>query len=204
MPTKDARVDAYIANAKPFARPILTHLRRLILKTCPEVVETVKWGMPSYDYKGILCGMAAFKEHATFGFWKHSLLIKRIEKAKKSTEAAMGSMGRITSKDELPSDTVLVKLIREAMRLNEAGIKPPRARKTGPRPELAVPDYFMAALKKNKVALAKFEAFSYSHRREYIEWITDAKRDETRQRRIATALAWISQGKPQNWKYRNK
>lgn len=204
MPAKDPRVDAYIAKAKPFAKPILTHVRRMIFKVCPDVVETIKWGMPSYEYHGILCGMAAFKAHATFGFWKHSLLIKHIDRAKKSSEDAMGSMGKILSKDDLPSDAVLTRLIREAMKLNEKGIKATRAPKSGAALKLVVPDYFMDALKKNKAALAIFEAFSYSHRKEYVEWIAGAKREETRRRRMATAIEWIAKGKPQNWKYMTK
>ncbi len=201
MPTKDPRVDAYIAKAKPYAKPILVHLRKLIFKACPDAVETIKWGMPSYEYHGILCGIAAFKEHATFGFWKHSLLVERIDKAKKSAEAAMGSMGKITAKEDLPSDALLTKLIKDAMKLNESGVKAPRAPKTGPRKALVVPDDFRAALKKNKAAEKNFDAFSYSHRKEYVEWITGAKREETRIRRIETAVVWLAEGKSQNWKY---
>ncbi len=204
MPTKDPRVDAYIAKAKPYAKPILIHLRKLIFKACPDAVETIKWGMPSYEYHGILCGMAAFKEHATFGFWKHSLLVERIDRAKKSTESAMGSMGKIASKEDLPSDALLTKLIKDAMRLNESGVKGPRAPKTGPRKALVVPVDFRAALRRNKSAQNHFDAFSYSHRKEYVEWITGAKREETRRRRIETAVAWLAEGKSQNWKYMKK
>jgi uncharacterized protein YdeI (YjbR/CyaY-like superfamily) len=200
MPKKDPRVDAYIAKAAAFAQPVLRHLRKLVHTGCPEVEETLKWSMPSFTYKGILCGMAAFKEHCTFGFWKHDLVVGAQEAPK--AEEAMGTFGRITKLSDLPSNEVLLGYIRKAVELNDAGIKrqaPPKK----PREELKIPSFLLEALKRNKKALETFEAFSYSHKKEYVEWITEAKRDETRDKRLATAITWIAQGKPRNWKYAN-
>lgn len=200
MPKKDPRVDVYIAKAAPFAQPVLKHLRALVHKGCPGVEETLKWSMPSFTYKGILCGMAAFKEHCTFGFWKHDMVVGAESEAK--AHDAMGSFGRITGVSDLPADKVLLGYIRKAAELNEAGIKKP-ARPKRDRKELQIPASLTAALRKNKKALATFEGFSYSHQKEYVEWITEAKRDETREKRLATTIAWLAEGKPRNWKYAN-
>ena len=146
----------------------------------------------------MLCGMAAFKQHATFGFWQHELVV-----GKTGEKAGMGQFGRITSLKDLPARKVLMGYIRKAVALNEAGIKPPAPTRAQPgeKRELAVPDYLVAALKNNKTAQANFENFSYSHKKEYVEWLTGAKREDTRQKRLQTALAWIAEGKSQNWKY---
>jgi uncharacterized protein YdeI (YjbR/CyaY-like superfamily) len=198
MSKKNPRIDAYIAKSAEFARPILKHLRVLVHQGCPEVEETLKWSMPSFVYKGLLCGMAAFKQHATFGFWKHELVV-----GKTADQEGMGQFGRITSLKDLPSDRILLGYIRRAVELNDAGIKAPSRKraKPGEKRELAVPDYLITALKKNKQALKNFEEFSYSHKKEYVEWLIGAKREETRQKRLSTALVWIAQGKSQNWKY---
>ena len=193
----DPRIDAYIDNAAPFAQPILRHLRELVHDACPEVEETIKWGMPHFMYKGMLCGMSSFKSHAAFGFWKGSLILG--EKSK--SEESMGQFGRITALSDLPSDAAIQKYVKAAMKLNEQGIAAPRKR--SPKPDLPLPDDFRAALEKQKV-LAVFEAGSPSHRREYIEWITEAKSNATRARRIATAVQWVGEGKSRNWKYEKK
>ena len=198
MRKTDPRIDAYIVKSAGFAQPILNHLRELVHRGCPEVEETLKWSRPSFVYKGLMCGMAAFKQHATFGFWKHELVTGRT-----GEKEGMGQFGRITSLKDLPAEKVLLGYIRKAVTLNEAAIKAPapaRA-KPGEKRELVVPDYFVAALKKNKTAQANFEKFSYSHKKEYVEWLTGAKREDTRQKRLQTALAWIAEGKSQNWKY---
>ena len=200
MPKKDPRVDAYIARSAVFAKPILKHIRRLVHAGCPEVEETIKWQFPSFMYKGLLCGMAAFKEHCTFGFWKHALIVKS---NRKEEEGGMGQFGRITSLSDFPSDKVLLGYIKEAMRLNDEGIKVPKPTQPKKRKELAVPDYLSAALKRNKKAFETFENFSYSHKKEYVEWLTKAKRDETREKRLETTIAWLAEGKPRNWKYMN-
>ena len=199
MPSTDPRIDAYIEKSADFAQPVLTHLRKLIHKACPDVVETVKWSMPSFEYKGILCGFAAFKQHATFGFWKQSLMETD---AFSNNKTAMGSFGRITSLKDLPSDKVMIGLIHQAMELNEKGIKVPK--KPAPaRKELVVPDDLKKALAKNKKAKTQFDKFSYSHRKEYVEWITEAKTEPTRNKRLDTTLEWLSEGKSRNWKYEN-
>lgn len=197
MPTTDKRIDAYIEKSADFAQPILKHLRDLIHKACPDVTETLKWSMPSFDYKGILCGFAAFKQHATFGFWKQSLMETD---AFPKNKTAMGSFGRITSLKDLPPDKVMIGLIHQAMELNEKGVKVTK-KPTAAKKELVVPDILAAALKKNKSAKAAFEKFPYSCKKEYVEWITEAKTDATRDKRLATTIEWLSEGKRRNWKY---
>ena len=201
MGRKDQRVDAYIAKAQPFARPILTHIRKAVHAACPDVEETMKWSFPHFDYKGMLCSMASFKAHCAFGFWKASLL--RDGGIPARSAEAMGQFGRLTSVSELPSEKILAALVRKAASLNDEGVKAPR-RKPAPKKPIEAPDELVAALKKNRKALAAFDAFPPSHRREYVEWIVEAKTDETRQRRIATAIEWMAEGKSRNWKYESR
>ena len=196
MGHRDPRVDAYIESAAPFAQPILTHLREVVHSACPQVEETLKWRSPSFEYKGMLCGMAAFKQHCVFGFWKHELVTGKADRA----DEAMGSFGRITSVKDLPARKLLTGYVKKAMQLNDEGIKAPR-NKTVPKSPLKVPEDLAAALKKNARARAIFDGFSPSHKREYEEWIVEAKREETRKRRLATALEWMSEGKTQAWRY---
>jgi len=194
MGKKDPRVDAYIAKAQPFARPILKHIRKAVHAGCPEVEETLKWSVPSFEYKGVMCGMAAFKEHIRFGFWKSQLL------GASAGGEGLAQHGLVKSIDDLPPENELIALVRKAAQLNEQGVKVPRA-KAVPKPPPDTPAPFAAALKKNKKAQANFDAFPPSHKREYIEWITDAKQQATRDRRIETAVEWIAEGKQRNWKY---
>jgi hypothetical protein len=197
MAQHDPRVDAYIAKSADFAKPMLQRLRDIVHEACPEVEETLKWGMPSFLYAGgILCGMAAFKQHLSFGFWKHARVMND------AGRDGMGSFGKITGPSDLPPKRELMALIRKAMRLNEQGVKTPNARKTAaPKPPPRIPDDLLAALKNNREASAAFAAFSPSQRRDYAEWIGDAKREETRLRRIAQAIEWIAEAKPRHWKY---
>jgi len=199
--SKDKRVDAYIAKSPDFAKPILTHIRDAVHAACPDVVETIKWGMPAFDYQGPMCGMAAFKAHTTFGFWKSSLVFEKNDPYVKDA-TGMSAFGKMTSTRDLPPRTALIGYIKKAAALNEAGVKVERKRT--PRPPLPVPPALAAALKKNKQAKAAFDAFPPSHRREYNEWIGDAKTDETRTERVARALQWIAEGKSRNWKYAKK
>ncbi len=199
MPKKDPRIDVYIAKSPEFAKPILAHLRELVHAACPDVEETMKWSRPHFMYKGMLCGMSSFKEHCAFGFWKGSLIVKD---GKRETDAAMGHFGRITSLTSLPANKVITGYIKSAMKLNEDGVKPPERVKKPPKP-VVVPDDLAARLKRNKKAQATFEAFSPSHKREYIEWITEAKTDATRTKRLETTIEWLAEGKPRNWKYMN-
>jgi uncharacterized protein YdeI (YjbR/CyaY-like superfamily) len=206
MAHKDPRVDAYIAKSAEFARPILEHLRAIIHKTCPDVRETMKWSFPHFEYKGILCSMAAFKRHCAFGFWKGALMKDPHGYFNPPDKEAMGHLGRIASLSDLPPDKHLTAYIKEAMELNDRGVPLPSMRKDGKKAEktIEVPDYIMKALRKNKMALKTFEAFSYSHKKEYVEWIAEAKRAETRERRIAQMIEWLKEGKARNWKYEKK
>lgn len=199
MGKTDERIDAYIARSQPFAQPILKHLRKVVHEGCPEVEETMKWSFPHFMYKGILCSMASFKEHCAFGFWKGAL----IAGAPGLGREAMGQFGRITTVKDLPGEKKLVKLVQQAAKLNEEGVKTPKVRK----PELPrraapkAPPEFLTALGRNKKAHTTYEAFSPSHKREYVEWIAEARGEDTRKRRIATAIEWMAEGKARNWKY---
>lgn len=202
---KDSRIDAYIAKAGPFAQPILKHLRRLIHKASPQIQETIKWGMPSFENNGtLLCGIAAFKRHAVFGFWKASLMKDPHKILSGENKNAMGNLGRITNLGDLPPDDVIITYIKQAVELNEKGIKKPSPSKFAKKKELKIPDYFIKALKKNSKAQKTFENFSYTNKKEYIEWITEAKTQETRMKRLETALEWMTDGKIRNWKYIKK
>lgn len=194
MARKDLRVGAYIKRAAPFARPILKHLRKIVQTGCPDVEETIRWNSPFFDHKGVICFMAAFKQHCVFGFWKGALIFGSKNKG------AMGHFWRITAVSDLPNEKELIGHVRKAAELNEAGVKKSPSRPRA-RQKINVPADLRAALQKNANARKTFEDFSYNHKKEYVDWITDAKRDETRQRRLQTAIQWLAQGKPQNWKY---
>ena len=199
MGTRDPRIDAYIADSADFAQPILTHLREVVHAACPDVEETMKWAFPHFMYKGILCSMASFKQHCAFGFWKGSLIVGQDGR---SAEEAMGQFGRITRLSDLPPKRVLAGYVKEAARLNDEGVKSPsRSAPRAKKGEAVVPDDLAGALKRNKKAQATFEGFSPSHRREYVEWIMEAKGADTRKRRIETAVEWMAEGKSRNWKY---
>lgn len=196
MPTKDARIDAYIAKAQPFAKPILRHLRAELHAACPEVEETIKWGMPHFAYHGLLAGMASFKAHVAFGFWKGSLVTGSTRQAKE----AMWDFGCITSVKQLPGKRELRALIKKAMELNESGTAPKRPRKHA-KPPLRTPADLNAALKSTTKAAAFFKSLPPSAKRDYIEWITEAKQPATRAKRLATTVEWLAEGKRRNWKY---
>jgi hypothetical protein len=204
MATRDPRIDAYIARSADFAKPILAHLRKVIHAACPEVEETLKWGLPHFMHKGILCSMASFKGHCAFGFWKEALLRDTHKALARDVEPAMGQFGKITAVSDLPAEAQLTGLVRAAVALNDRGVKLPARRKPGRDRDLKVPDYFVEALRKNKKALATFDGFSNSNKRDYVEWVIEAKGEETRKRRLDTAVAWMAAGKVRNWKYIRK
>lgn len=205
MATKEKKVDAYIAKSADFAKPILNHIRELVHKACPDVEEKMKWSMPFFDYKGeMMCSMAAFKQHAAFSFWKAALMKDPVLIENAKSETAMGHLGKITSLKDLPSDKKMTAWIKEAMMLNDKGIKVPARAKTTDKKDIPVPDYFAKALAKNKKAKQVFDNFAPSHRKEYLMWVTEAKTEETRNKRMATALEWIAEGKGKNWKYEKK
>jgi hypothetical protein len=193
----DPRIDAYIKKAQPFAQPILAHLRKVVHRAVPDVEETMKWSSPHFDYKGMFCGIAAFKEHVAFGFWKSGLMKDHLPGAGLS---AAGQFGKITSLKDLPSDQELARVLAIAKRLNDDEVKAPPMRK-GPRPALKAPADLLAALAKNKKARATFEGFPPGQQREYIAWVIEAKQAATREKRMATAIEWMADGKIRNWKY---
>jgi uncharacterized protein YdeI (YjbR/CyaY-like superfamily) len=191
---RDPRVDAYIARQADFARPILEHIRSVIHSACADVEETIKWGMPFFAHKKRpIANMAAFKAHATFGFWDSRAA------GSDSREGAMGQMGRLTRIDDLPDDKILAGYVRKAIELRAAGPAP--RQRAALRTELDMPGDLQAALDKVPAAHKAFAAFSPSARREYIEWVTEAKQPATRDRRIAQSVEWIAEGKRRNWKY---
>lgn len=195
MPILDPRIDAYIAASPAFARPILAHIRAVVHAACPDVEETIKWSRPHFQYHGMLCQMSAFKEHCALGFWKGKLLFPDAPGAD-----GMGHLGRIASIKDLPPKKALGDIVRQAMQLNDDGVKaPPRAR-AAPR-ALETPGDLLAALAANPAAQATFGNGSASFRREYVAWIVDAKAEATRTRRLAQAIEWLAEGKGRNWKY---
>jgi hypothetical protein len=198
---RDPRVDAYIMKAQPFAQPLLGHFRALVHAHCADVEEAIKWGFPAFLYNGaIMATMAAFKAHASVGFWYG----KMVTGEDSPDGPGMGSFGRITALADLPSDDALAAMIAKSITLIDAGVKPPHyAAQRPPKPEAEVPSALGAALAANAAAHAVWDAFAPGQRREYCEWIADAKRDETRAKRITEAVGWIAEGKKRNWKYEN-
>lgn len=190
----DPRVDAYIARAPDYAQPILERLRDVVHDAVPDIEEAIKWGAPAFVQKGIVCSMAAFKAHCTLRFWKEPLMLE-------AAEQSVVALKRIETADDLPPRPQLVRLIKVAAELNVRGVKPPPSAAVKARRDLETPDYMLEALRGRPGAMEAFEALSPSHRREYVEWITEAKREETRRKRLATAVQWITEGKPRNWKY---
>jgi uncharacterized protein YdeI (YjbR/CyaY-like superfamily) len=196
MPKRDPRIDTFIAKANDFAKPILTRIRDAVHSGCPAVEETLKWGQPSFTYNGkILCGMTAHKEHCHLIFWPPGKPVAK--------DGSAVDLKYLKTLSDLPSKSVLTGYVKQAAALHDATAKAPKVTKkqAAPRKALPLPRDFSDALKKNKKALKWFEDFSASHRREYIEWITEAKRAETRAKRIAQAVAWLAEGKARNWKY---
>ena len=203
MGNKDKRVDDYISKSADFAKPVLSHLRKLVHDACPNVQETIKWSFPHFDYKGMMCSMAAFKQHCAFGFWKTALMKDAKEMIEKN-DYAMGHLGKITSLNDLPTDKKITAWIKEAAKLNDDDVKLPERKRSTDKKEIEIPDAFQKALNENKTAAATFYNFSPSHKYEYLEWITGAKTDETKSRRIVTTIKQLTEGKSLNWKYAKK
>jgi uncharacterized protein YdeI (YjbR/CyaY-like superfamily) len=206
MSAKSKEIDKYIKDAKPFARPILNQLRKIIHQECPLAEEKIKWGFPAFLYNGsILCHMAAFNQHCSFGFWlgdqmkdRHRVFIKNEGKK------GMGSFGKIGATTDLPSATVIKEYLREAMKLADSGVKLKRKVPAAGKKEVLIPPDLNKMLKAKKSLYENFSKMSPSHRKEYVEWITEAKTDKTRIKRLNTAVEWISENKPRNWKYMKK
>ena len=202
MAIQNKAIDAYIAKSADFAKPILIHLRKLVQEACPEVEEKIKWGMPFFDYKGPLCNMASFKQHCSFGFWKAALMKDPVLVRTAESEVAMGHLGRITTLKDLPSDSKIKAWIKEAMKLNEIGLKVEKKKKVIDKPTV-LPDDVATLLKKNKEAFKTYQAFSEAKKREYIVWIEESKTETTRVKRTNQAIEWMAEGKSRNWKYQN-
>ena len=199
MANHDPRVDAYIAKSAEFAQPILEHLRASVHAACPEVEEGIKWGMPFFSYKAApMCMMAAFKQHCSFGFW----LSKEVTGG--SDEDGMGQFGKLATLMDLPSDRQLAAHLKKAMALNEAGVKKSRP-KAAAKPAPTLPDDLATLLAKRQHAAARkaWASFPPGAQREYVAWLAEAKTDATRQKRLATTLEWLAEGKRRNWKYEN-
>ncbi len=199
MEEYDVRTDSYIASAEDFARPVLTHLRQVVHGACPGIRETIKWGFPHFDYKGTVCSFAAFRQHCSLTFAKASLLKDEDGVLERVGRTAMGQFGQIKSLSDLPSDEILTRYILEAAELNERNVKVPRPKPV--KKTLKIPDYFIDALKEVPESLETFNGFPYSHQKEYVEWVTEAKTEATREKRLATAVEWLAEGKTRMWKY---
>lgn len=199
MPQFDDRVDAYIAKAAPFAQSILEHIRNLVHQASPLITETIKWGFPHFEYKATICSMASFKAHCAFGFWKSSLMPDPYHLFSEKN-SAMGSMGRIESLQDLPENKILIEYILQALKIDESGVKLKKVA-AQPKAPIAMPLEFELALAQNTRAKQQFEGFSASHKREYLEWITEAKTVPTKLKRIETSIEWLNEGKARNWKY---
>lgn len=193
-------VDAYIARAADFAQPILRKLRHLFHQACPEIQESIKWSSPFFELQGIVGNMTAFRQHVSYGFWKAALMSDPEGILETSGNTRMAVL-KATSIEDLPDDAVLIRYIKEAVELNEMGVRIPRLKPTQAAKELLIPDFFMAALGQNEKASDTFERFSHSNRKDYVEWVAGAKRAATRDKRMATAVEWLAEGKPRNWKY---
>jgi uncharacterized protein YdeI (YjbR/CyaY-like superfamily) len=195
---KEPRIDTYIGKAQPFARPILEKVRERVHAVLPDVEEAMKWSMPAYLVGGkLILITAAFKAHAALNFWRgHEL------ETNHSSVGAMGQFGKISSIDELPSDAALDRLIREAAELAKSAPAPRKA-KHEPKPAPQMHPEFARALAKAPKAKSTLEGFPPSAQRDYFEWISEARQDATRQKRIATAVEWLSEGKRRHWKYQN-
>lgn len=204
MEQYNVRVHDYIQKSAPFAQTILNHIREVVHSASPLITETIKWGMPFFEYKGTICQMAAFKQHCAFGFWKASLLDDP-QGLLKIGDATAGSFGRINTLEDLPSDEAIVHFVLMAMEKNESGIKKPVVKKApSEKKELVPPDYFLSLLNEHPQAKETFEKFSNSNKKEYVEWLLDAKTDATRQKRLETTMEWLAEGKTRMWKYKSK
>lgn len=197
---KNKKVDEYISQAHDFAKPILIHLRKLIHIACPQAEESIKWGHPHFEYKGLLCNMAAFNKHCAFGFWKATLM-KDADLLQENNADAMGHSGKIKSLSDLPKDRIIIDLVKEAVLLNEKGITLPVRKPSDKKYEIAVPLLLKKELIKNKIASDSFNNLSSYHKKEYIDWIDEVKTEKTKLMRIATTIKWLTEGKTKNWKY---
>lgn len=199
MPKTEPKIDAYIDKAADFAKPILTHIRKVVHKAVPDVEEAIKWSMPHFTVNGKnLAGMAAFKAHASFGSWP-----TLEEDAPEAERDGMGSFGKLANVSDLPDEKELIERLKKGAEIIRSGKKAPAKPKKAPKPLPDMPDDFREALARSGAATATWDGFSPSAKREYLDWVIEAKRLETRDKRIAQAVEWIAEGKQRNWKYMN-
>lgn len=203
MEKHSPKIDAYIEKSQDFAKPILDYIRETVHQFCPDAEETMKWSFPHFMYKGkILCAMASFKQHCTFGFWLEKEMKTMKEITRDIEKNSMFSLGKITKIEDLPAQPQLKKVIKEAMELTDMGVTIKKAPIS--KGETEIPDYFQSALNENKKALEIFGKGSPSFRKEYINWILEAKTEATRNKRMEQSLEWIAEGKSRHWKYEKK
>ena len=196
---RSKEVDNYIESVAEFAKPVLRHFRDMVHSVCPDVQEVIKWRFPCFDYKGLMCGMAAHKEHCSITLWKGTIMEDPDGILEVVGKTGMGTFGKIKTMDDLPKDDILAKYVRQAVDIQDQGLKIPS--KTASQKTVRIPVVLQEALNKNAEAKKVFESFSYSNKKEYTEWIDSAKTENTRTRRLVQAIEWIAEGKPRNWKY---
>lgn len=195
-------IDEYINKSEDFARPILNHLREIIHQACPEVSEVIKWSFPNFEYRGqILCSMASFKKHCSFGFWLGAEMEDPDNILNKVGNTSMGNFGKITSISSLPKDILIIKYIHEAMKLSENGVKK-KTSSTTDKKSLIIPEYIIEFIEKHPKAKDVFNNFSYSCKKEYVQWIEEAKQESTKLKRLEKAIIMMEEGKEFNWQYK--
>ena len=200
MADDSKRVDEYIKNAPDFARPIMEKIRKAFHKGCPECEEAIKWGCPYFMYKGMLGGMASFKGHVSMGFWRS----KEMDDPEKLFDTGTGAKASMCNAHfhnlkEVPTQKILAEYVKRAAKLQDT--EAPKKKATKKKISTRIPADLAELFKKHKKAKTVFEGFAPSHKRDYIEWITEAKRDATRQKRLKTTIEWLSEGKQRHWKY---
>jgi len=202
MQQYDPRVDDFIEKAHPFAKPILKHIRALVHEASPLITETIKWNCPFFEYKGTVCMMNAFKEHCSFGFWNSTALNDKHGDIRRGEDKdSAGSFGRLTTITDLPADDIIKDFVLQAIALNETGTKKVIKKVSAEQKVVVVPDYLEDLLKQHPKASEAFFNFSYSHKKEYVQWITEAKTDATREKRLNTTIEQLEEGKSLMWKY---
>lgn len=192
-------VNKYISNAPISQQKILSKLREIIHKASLDIEEKIRWSHPHFDYMGKgMCFIQALKERVTFGFWFGDKIYNS-PKLSKEAKAIYETMGNLTDVSQIPSTKLIIEEIHLAMKLIESGNRDVKEKKV--KPQLVIPDYLSLRFKKDKTANSSFSKMSPSHQREYVDWIIDAKTDETRENRISTMMSQVKEGKSKNWKY---
>lgn len=200
--SKNSDIDNYIAGKAPFAQEILTHLRQIIHNAAPDITETIKWRQPCFEHNGLVCSVAAFKKHVTFSFFKGKLLNDSNNIFPTSDNNELTSL-KFSVLADIPQDDILTAFIQQAIALNADSNCKRKSTQRKDKDTLVMPNDLAAALASTPAAQSTFNNFSYSKQKDYIEWLTSAKRETTRVTRLATTVQWLSEGKARNWKYEN-